>query len=139
MSQEPITHDDQEQLLQRYNEERDKRVTEAGLSQYIDVRSKEIQDLAKDPWVDYNDARIQNPPLKDGSSIKFLISGAGHSGLLFGCRLAEAGFSGSDIVCVDIAGGFGGTWYDFLHYISTRLQLTMLLGTGTVTPGLCVM
>jgi hypothetical protein len=114
MSQGPTTHDDQEQLLRRYEKERDKRVTEAGLNQYIDFRSKEIQDLSKDPWVDYNDPRIQNPPLKDGGSIKFLISGAGHNGLLFGCRLAEAGFSGSDIVCVDIAGGFGGTWYDLL-------------------------
>ncbi|KAH6870242.1 hypothetical protein BKA58DRAFT_173338 [Alternaria rosae] len=111
MSQGPIAHDDQEQLLQRYHKERDKRLTEAGEGQYINVRSKEIQDLAKDPWVDYNDPRIQNPPLKDGSSIKFLIIGAGHNGLLFGCRLAEAGFSGRDIVCVDTAGGFGGTWY----------------------------
>lgn len=110
MSQGPITYDDQENLIQRYDAERDKRLNKAGVNQYIDVRSKEIQDLAKDPWVDYNDPRIQNPPLKDGSSIKFLISGAGHNGLLFGCRLVEAGFSGKDIVCVDIAGGFGGTW-----------------------------
>ncbi|CAE7193133.1 hypothetical protein CFE70_007135 [Pyrenophora teres f. teres 0-1] len=111
MSQVPITHDEQDELLQRYEKERDKRLNKAGLSQYIDVRSKEIQDLARDPWVDYTDPRIQNPPLKDGRSIKFLISGAGHNGILFGCRLVEAGFSGSDVVCVDIAGGFGGTWY----------------------------
>ncbi|CAA9964209.1 cyclohexanone 1-2-monooxygenase [Pyrenophora teres f. maculata] len=111
MSQVPITHDEQDELLQRYEKERDKRLNKAGLSQYIDVRSKEIQDLARDPWVDYTDPRIQKPPLKDGRSIKFLISGAGHNGILFGCRLVEAGFSGSDVVCVDIAGGFGGTWY----------------------------
>lgn len=113
MSQVPITHDDQEELIQRYDKERDRRINKAGLSQYIDVRSKEIQDLARDPWVDYSDPRIQNPPLKDGSTVKVLISGAGHNGLLFACRLVEAGFSASDIVCVDIAGGFGGTWYGF--------------------------
>jgi hypothetical protein len=113
MPQVSILHDEQEELVQRYDKERDKRLTKAGLSQYIDVRSKEIQDLARDPWVDYSASRIQNPPLKDGGSIKFLISGAGHNGLLFGCRLVEAGFSGRDIVCVDIAGGFGGTWYVF--------------------------
>ncbi|EDU47043.1 Pyr-redox-3 multi-domain protein [Pyrenophora tritici-repentis] len=111
MTQVPITHDEMDELIQRYEKEREKRLNKAGLSQYIDVRSEEIQDLAKDPWVDYNDPRIRNPPLKDGSSIKFLISGAGHNGILLGCRLVEAGFSGSDVVCVDIAGGFGGTWY----------------------------
>ena len=111
MSSVPITHDDEEQLLQRYKEERDKRLTKAGRSQHIDTRSEEIVDLSSDPWVDYSDPRIQNPPVKHGSKVKFLISGAGHNGVLFACRLAEAGFSGSHIVCVDIAGGFGGTWY----------------------------
>ena len=120
MPQVPITQVGQEELVQRYNKERDKRLNKAGLSQYIDVRSKEIQDLARDPWVDYNDPRIPNPPLKDERRIKFLISGAGHSGLLFGCRLVEAGFSGSDVVCVDIAGGFGGTRYVFFPYVYNK-------------------
>ncbi|KAH4267327.1 hypothetical protein HBI04_134890 [Parastagonospora nodorum] len=111
MSQVPTSHEDEEQLLQRYKEERAKRLTKVGRGQHIDTRSEDIKDLARDPWVDYSDPLIQNPPLKDGSRVKFLISGAGHNGLLFACRLAEAGFSGSDIVCVDIAGGFGGTWY----------------------------
>jgi len=128
----------EQELIQRYDKERDKRLTKAGLSQYIDVRSKEIQELAKDPWVNFDDPRIQNPPLKDGSSIKFLISGAGHNGLLFGCRLVEAGFSGKDVVCVDIAGGFGGTWhvYSFLRLYWALLIFT--IGTGIVILGSCV-
>ncbi|XP_014555288.1 hypothetical protein COCVIDRAFT_38927 [Bipolaris victoriae FI3] len=102
---------DEQDLLQKYQQEREKRIADTAIIDYIDTRSKEIQDLAKDPWVDWNDPKIQNPPLKDGDSVKFLVNGAGHCGLLYACRLVEAGFSAKDIVCVDIAGGFGGTWY----------------------------
>ncbi|KAL2285486.1 hypothetical protein FJTKL_08149 [Diaporthe vaccinii] len=40
-----------------------------------------------------------------------LICGGGRSGILYAYRLIEAGFSSKDIVIVDIADGFGGTWY----------------------------
>lgn len=40
-----------------------------------------------------------------------MIIGGGHSGLLYAVRLLDAGFRAEDIVLVDIAGGFGGTWY----------------------------
>ncbi|KAJ0121625.1 cyclohexanone 1-2-monooxygenase [Diaporthe amygdali] len=100
-----------QELFKKYAQERDKRNRPEGLAQYIDVRSKEIKDLAKDPWVDYASPSVKNPPLKHGSSIKFLICGGGHSGILYAYRLIEAGFSSKDIVIVDIAGGFGGTWY----------------------------
>lgn len=99
------------ELFEKYAQERDKRIRPEGLAQYIDVRSKEIQDLARDTWVDYKSSAIKNPPLKDGSSTKFLICGGGHSGILYAYRLIEAGFSSKEIVIVDIAGGFGGTWY----------------------------
>ncbi|PPJ54694.1 hypothetical protein CBER1_06018 [Cercospora berteroae] len=98
-------------LQQRYEQERAKRLRSDGTAQYIDARSKEVEGLAKDPWVDHKDPRIQNPPLKDGSKIKFLIAGCGHHGLLSAARLIDAGFSNNDIVNVDNAGGFGGTWY----------------------------
>ncbi|KAK2611189.1 hypothetical protein N8I77_004556 [Diaporthe amygdali] len=100
-----------QELFKKYGQEREKRIRPEGLAQYIDVRSKEIKDLAKDPWVDYASPIVKNPPLKHGSSIKFLICGGGHSGILYAYRLIEAGFSSKDIVIVDIAGGFGGTWY----------------------------
>ncbi|EUC43525.1 hypothetical protein COCMIDRAFT_38526 [Bipolaris oryzae ATCC 44560] len=94
-----------------------------------------LQDLAKDPWVNWNDPKIQNPPLKDGGSVKFLINGAGHYGLLYACRLVEAGFSAKDIVCVDIAGGFGGTWYwnrypGLMCDVESYIYLPLLEETG---------
>ncbi|KAK7734887.1 hypothetical protein SLS63_004308 [Diaporthe eres] len=100
-----------QELFEKYAQERDKRIRHDGPAQYIDARSKEIQDLARDPWVDYGSPAVKNAPLKDGSNTKFLICGGGHSGILYAYRLIEAGFSSKDIVIVDIAGGFGGTWY----------------------------
>lgn len=57
-------------LQQRYEQERAKRLRSDGTAQYVDVRSKEVEGFAEDPWVDYKDPRIQNPPLKDGSTVK---------------------------------------------------------------------
>lgn len=98
-------------LVEKYAQEKEKRFRAATLGQYVDGRSKEMQDLARDPWVDYESPRIKNPPLRDGSNIKFLICGGGHSGILYAVRLIQAGFRSDDIVIADIAGGFGGTWY----------------------------
>ncbi|KAL3457936.1 hypothetical protein BJX64DRAFT_280259 [Aspergillus heterothallicus] len=43
---------------------------------------------------------------------KVLIIGAGYGGLLFAARLLETGaFSPADLLIVDEAAGFGGTWY----------------------------
>ena len=98
-------------LLAKYDQERNKRLKEVGVNQYVDVRSEGLRALDKDPWVNYDDPRVQNPPLKDGDSIKYLITGAGVNGIEFAGRLVDAGISSKDIVCVDIAGGWGGTWY----------------------------
>ncbi|CAN9166149.1 unnamed protein product [Alternaria alternata] len=104
-------------LLDRYAEERDKRLKHSGQKQYVNFRSQGLQDLDKDPWVDYSDPRVNDPPLKDGTNIKYLITGAGINGIVFGGRLIEAGISSKDVVCVDVAGGFGGTWYgDPVHF-----------------------
>ncbi|XP_014559726.1 hypothetical protein COCVIDRAFT_23964 [Bipolaris victoriae FI3] len=87
-----------------YAQERQKRIRPEGTAQYVDFNSSSnLKDLAKDPWTD--------PPLRDGDRTKFLITGAGHNGILFAARLIEAGFSHKDIVLVDVAGGYGGTWY----------------------------
>ncbi|KAJ4986334.1 phenylacetone monooxygenase [Stagonosporopsis vannaccii] len=98
-------------LFERYEKERDKRLRKDGLAQYANFREKELHALARDPWVDYKSPHITNPPLKDGDRIKFLITGGGLNGLHQAGRLVEAGFNSKDIVIVDIAGGFGGTWY----------------------------
>ncbi|EMD97944.1 hypothetical protein COCHEDRAFT_1221195 [Bipolaris maydis C5] len=127
----------EQELIQKYQKEREKRIATDVIDDYVDLRSKEAQDLAKDPWVDWNAPAIQDPPLKDGSRVKFLISGAGHAGLLYACRLVEAGFNAKEIVCVDIAGGFGGTWYwnrypGIMCDIEGYIYLPLLEETGYV-------
>ncbi|KAJ8115434.1 hypothetical protein OPT61_g2919 [Boeremia exigua] len=102
-------------LLDKYRQEKEKRLNKLGLDQYTDIRSEDIQSLGRDPWVNYNDPRVNNPPLKPGAHVKVLIAGAGISGIIFAGRLIEAGFSNKEIVCIDIAGGFGGTWYYNRH------------------------
>lgn len=95
-------------LLQRkYEEERSKRLRQDGMAQFLEL-NKEYQDLNKDPFGDYNSLP---QILRDGDDVKFVIIGGGHAGLLAATRIIDAGFSADDIVIVDKAGGFGGTWY----------------------------
>ncbi|KAF5019288.1 hypothetical protein F66182_8706 [Fusarium sp. NRRL 66182] len=109
-------------LLNKYDHERDKRLKREGVNQYIDARSSSIESLSHDPWVDYNDPRVKNPPLKDKDHIKFLIIGAGINGVVDAGRLIEAGFSKKDVVCVDVAGGFGGIWYSYGDEIRGQIE-----------------
>ncbi|WYZ36395.1 hypothetical protein EsH8_XIII_000047 [Colletotrichum jinshuiense] len=98
----------------KYKAERDKRfnalVTEQGAR--VKFRSNlQMKDLNRDPWVNYDKLAATPPPLTNGSEIRFLILGGGHCGILYAYHLIAAGFSPSDIVVVDEAGGFGGAWY----------------------------
>jgi cation diffusion facilitator CzcD-associated flavoprotein CzcO len=52
-----------------------------------------------------------NIPVSDGGHTKFLIVGTGYGGIMYAVKLIQAGFNVDDIVFVDPAGGFGGTWY----------------------------
>ncbi|KAI4641704.1 hypothetical protein J4E93_007802 [Alternaria ventricosa] len=97
-------------LQARYAQERDKRLRADGFQQYTTLHSEAEAPLADDPWVDKGQQQDAGP-LKDGDNIQFLIIGAGHAGLLAAGRLVEAGFSAEGIYLVDVAGGFGGTWY----------------------------
>ncbi|KAF4632913.1 hypothetical protein G7Y89_g5204 [Cudoniella acicularis] len=98
-------------LATKYAEERSKRLRSDASDQYADVRSAEFSDLGLDPWIDYEALANEEPALKNGDRVKFLITGAGHSGLLYAHRLIEAGFKSDDICLIDNAGGYGGTWY----------------------------
>ncbi|KAF7185996.1 FAD-binding monooxygenase ausC [Pseudocercospora fuligena] len=106
------THDPsrmQDGLLQKYAEERDKR-TNKGLDQYVVLaKSEEFKILLPDPWVE--PGTPINHVVHDDGHCKFLIVGAGFSGILFAVSLIKAGFSVDDLVIVDPAGGFGGAWY----------------------------
>ncbi|QPC73299.1 hypothetical protein HYE68_004051 [Fusarium pseudograminearum] len=97
--------------IDKYAEERNKRLRPEGTAQYINLADSDLQKLVADPWINYEALASQDQPLKDGDSPKFLVVGAGINGITFAARLVEAGFSAQDIVLVDIAGGYGGTWY----------------------------
>ncbi|KAJ7573423.1 flavin-binding monooxygenase-like family protein [Mycena floridula] len=99
-------------LQVKYAEERDKRTRADGSAQFADLsKTPEFAYLADDPWVDHAAFNKQTPVMNDGDRVKFLVLGAGLGGLLFAVRLIQAGFKADEIRLVDIAGGFGGTWY----------------------------
>ncbi|MCJ1388932.1 hypothetical protein MMC18_001783 [Xylographa bjoerkii] len=99
------------QAAERYGEERAKRLRDDGDSQFVDISlSDKFQQFQEDPWVDtatVKDARTMFPD----NRCKLLIFGAGFGGLLYAVRMIEAGIRPEDIRIVDIAGGFGGTWF----------------------------
>lgn len=105
---------DRADLDAQYAQERDKRLRPDGMQQYTRLPSEEDKPFAHDPWIgqaQQQDAQQEASPLRDGDNIQFLIIGAGHVVLLAGGRLVEAGFSAKGMCLVDVAGGFGGTWY----------------------------
>lgn len=99
-------------LFQRFAEEREKRLRPDKLAQYIDFRDPSLSSMDADPYVDYDALSAKDGPLNDNSDIKVLIVGGGMLGVTTAYRLViEAGMNSNDIVIVDKAGGFGGTWY----------------------------
>ncbi|KAJ7064287.1 hypothetical protein C8F01DRAFT_1209399 [Mycena amicta] len=99
-------------VQQKYIEERNKRLRDDGLDQFVRLsNSQQYKRLQDDPWADHVALNAAVSPLTDNAHTKFLILGAGYGGLLFAVRLIQAGFTAADIRLVDDAGGFGGTWY----------------------------
>ncbi|KXT05795.1 hypothetical protein AC578_1005 [Pseudocercospora eumusae] len=94
---------------ERYAQERAKRVGK-GSKQYLDPKqSPKLSYLLEDPWI-ASGTPIQQV-VSDGGHRKFVIVGAGFGGILFAVNLIKAGFKADNILIVDPAGGFGGTWY----------------------------
>jgi cyclohexanone monooxygenase len=93
---------DPDALREKYREERDKRLRDAGNEQYIEVTG-EFDRYVHDPYVE----PIEREPLSD--EVEVLIIGGGFGGLLAGARLRRAGID--DIRMVEKGGDFGGTWY----------------------------
>lgn len=97
---------------QKYTEERAKRIKENGLAQYVnETNAPNLDDLWEDPWAHLVPASRKSPDFQQGTKTKVLIQGAGFGGLLFAVRLLQQGFKPEDIILVDSAGSFGGTWY----------------------------
>jgi cation diffusion facilitator CzcD-associated flavoprotein CzcO len=85
---------------------------EDGNKQFISLaesQSDKIRKLLEDPWVE--PGTPLNIPVSDGGHIKFLIVGTGYGGIMYAVKLIQAGFKADDLIFVDPAGGFGGTWY----------------------------
>ncbi|RTE74714.1 hypothetical protein BHE90_010854 [Fusarium euwallaceae] len=101
-----------EYWVEKYAIEREKRLRPDQVTQFVDFRDPALASMDTDPYVDYDALAAKGSPLKDGSEVKFLIAGAGMLGLITVHHLVtKAGISSNDIVLIDKAGGFGGTWY----------------------------
>lgn len=98
-------------IEERYREERDKRLNSKGLSQYLDKSKSSAYILQEDPWVAPG-TPVQRP-VPEGGHVKIVIFGAGFGGLCAAARALQEGSASSpkDIMIVDYAGGFGGTWW----------------------------
>lgn len=107
----------------KYLKERSKHLRSRVANQYATFQSVEGRQLDTDPYADYDRIARENPRVCQGHRTKFLIVGAGHSGLLFAYRLIEAGYRSSDILMIDNAGGFGGTWY-WNRYVQSHTAYT---------------
>jgi cyclohexanone monooxygenase len=94
---------DPEALHDKYLAERDKRLREDGIGQYVEVTA-EFSHYVDDPYVEPGFTRA---PVFD--DVEFAIIGGGFGGLMMGAKLREAGFQ--SIRMVESAGDFGGTWY----------------------------
>ncbi|HVN01280.1 MAG TPA: NAD(P)/FAD-dependent oxidoreductase [Caulobacteraceae bacterium] len=94
---------DPDSLHAKYLAERDKRLREDGIGQYVEVKA-EFSHYIDDPYVEPGFTR---DPVFD--HVDFAIIGGGFGGLLMGARLREAGFQ--KLRVVETAGDFGGTWY----------------------------
>lgn len=99
-------------LSTKYAAEKEKRQRSDGQSQYEELaQSDRLSSLAQDHFVDHEALNQLPSPLQDGQEVQVIMLGAGFGALLFAARLIEAGISPEVIRLVDVAGGFGGTWY----------------------------
>src|SRR5262249_23739350 len=94
---------DLEEIRAKYRQERDKRIRDDGINQYIEVKDQ-FASFVADPEVDVVPERAAV-----SDDVDFVIVGGGFSGLLMAALLKKAGFD--NIRILDNGGDFGGTWY----------------------------
>ena len=117
------------EVRKKYLEERDKRLREDANQQWNET-SGDFSYFVDDPYINREESRES---LKTKRQI--VIIGAGFGGMLASARLIEAGFD--DILIIEKAGGFGGTWY-WNRYpgaycdVESYVYLPMLEETGFV-------
>ena len=94
---------DPDSLRERYARERDRRIHDRGMGQYVRMDRQLSENGAADP---YMPVTPREPLNRD---VDVLVLGAGFGGLLSGAYLRKAGIN--DFLILDAAGDFGGTWY----------------------------
>lgn len=90
-------------LRDKYTRERQRRLRDDGIAQYVEVTGRFAR-FAADPWAAPGFTR---QPLTD--EVDVAIVGAGFGGLLTGARLRELGVQ--SVRLIDKAADVGGTWY----------------------------
>ncbi|KAI7223139.1 hypothetical protein KC343_g10882, partial [Hortaea werneckii] len=94
----------------RYEAERAKRLRNQGANQYIDPsQNAKFRKYLEDPWIEAGTP--VHRPVPHNGHCKVAIIGAGFAGILFAVKIIQEGYRASDLVLIDPAGGFGGTWY----------------------------
>ncbi|KAJ5375657.1 hypothetical protein N7517_007663 [Penicillium concentricum] len=89
----------------RYDAERKKRLRPDGPTQYVGLTDEPTNNLHSNGNMAIDNNLQQN-------KARVVIVGAGFGGLLFAVRLLQSGFlRATEILFVDTAGGFGGTWW----------------------------
>ena len=94
---------DPDELRQKYQVERDKRIRPEGSEQYTEVAG-DFSQYIDDPYIDVTQKRA---PLND--EIDVAIIGGGFGGLITAARFSERGIN--SIRVIEKGGDFGGTWY----------------------------
>ncbi|KAJ5437503.1 hypothetical protein N7445_006047 [Penicillium cf. griseofulvum] len=90
----------------RYDVERKKRLRPDGPTQYVGLTDESTNNFHLNGNITIDNNLLQQ------NKVRMLIVGAGFGGLLFAVRLLQSGFlRATDILFVDTAGGFGGTWW----------------------------
>lgn len=101
------------QAEKRYKEEREKRLRPDTKDQFIDIcLDDRFKTFLEDPWIDMDGSAVKDAStMFPNNRCQLLIVGAGWGGILYAIRMIQAGIDADGIRIVDIAGGFGGTWY----------------------------
>jgi hypothetical protein len=97
---------DLQKIQGQYDVESKKRLRPEGPAQYVS-----FTDEPTNMFHSNGNVAIDNSLLQE-KKVRVLIVGAGFGGLLFAVRLLQSGFlRATEILFVDAAGGFGGTWW----------------------------
>jgi len=125
------TRVDVREMTEKYERERDKRLRADGTAQYRELSYRgELARYLDDPV--HPGTTPREPVVR---TIDVLVIGTGLSGIICAAELAKAGVT--DILQIDSAGGFGGTWY-WNRYPGVRcdtesyIYMPLLEDTGTV-------